>query len=41
MAPCGGHFIFLAEREAKNTFPRISEEVQNSFNILHLGNFLR
>jgi hypothetical protein len=31
----------LAERGAKKTFPRKSEEVQNSFSILHLANFMR
>jgi hypothetical protein len=31
----------LAERVAKNTRPAKSEEVQNSFTVLHLGNSLR
>ena len=31
----------MAERVARITFPRKSKEVQNSFTILHLGNFLR
>jgi len=39
--PVKGPFHFLAERVAKISLPGKSEEVQNPFTILHLGNFMR
>jgi hypothetical protein len=40
-APQGGLFCFLAERVAIFSHPRISEKVQNSFEVLHLAESLR
>jgi len=40
-APRAGPVAFLAERGTILAFPRISENVRNSFSILHLANSLR
>jgi hypothetical protein len=39
--PARGPFCFLAERVAIFSHPRISEKVQNSFEVLHLAESLR